>query len=64
MDFVVPDEYIPLEPEGDWLISSDGHKLPVVGGVPRFVDSSEYAESWSRQWQNGPICMIVTRQKR
>ena len=51
MDFAVPDRNIRLKTEGDWLVSSEGHKYPVTDGVPRFVDSSDYAESWSWQWQ-------------
>jgi SAM-dependent methyltransferase len=42
--------------EGDdivsgWLATSDGtHRYPIVGHVPRFVDSSNYATNFGIQW--------------
>lgn len=37
--------------ESGWLVSEDGRfRYPVTGNVPRFVDSSNYADSFGLQW--------------
>lgn len=32
------------------LVCSQGCRVPVVGGIPRFVPSSDYASAFGRQW--------------
>ena len=44
------DTQLPLCDYGDFLISSKGCKYPVVDGIPRFVDSSNYADDFGFQW--------------
>jgi SAM-dependent methyltransferase len=36
------------------LTCSKGHRFPVIGGVPRFVDSEAYAESFGIEWKRFP----------
>jgi len=39
--------------EDGWLITNDGlHRYPIVGGVPRFVPLSNYADNFGMQWNH------------
>ena len=40
----------PLEWQGDALVGPDGERVPVVGGIPRFVPSESYAAAFGLQW--------------
>jgi 2-polyprenyl-3-methyl-5-hydroxy-6-metoxy-1,4-benzoquinol methylase len=40
----------PLEPAGDDLRCPEGHGYRRLDGIPRFVDSDRYAESFGVQW--------------
>ena len=32
------------------LVCAEQHSIPIVGGIPRFVDSQQYTESFGYQW--------------
>jgi SAM-dependent methyltransferase len=40
----------PLSADGDSLSCAAGCRVPVVGGIPRFVPSDGYAAAFGRQW--------------
>jgi hypothetical protein len=46
-----PQHRIFLVNDGKDLRCAKGHSFPIKGGVPRFVASAEYAESFDLQWQ-------------
>lgn len=48
--FVCPEDKSPLVREGDWLVSKTGKKYPIVRGIPRFVKSDKYTDSFSFEW--------------
>src|SRR2546426_2089479 len=50
--FVSPRTGAPLSPEagGDALVSAVGERVPIVGGIPRFVSSDDYAAAFGLQW--------------
>jgi len=48
--FTSPRSGAPLWPEGDALVSAVGERVPVVGGIPRFASSDDYAEAFGLQW--------------
>jgi SAM-dependent methyltransferase len=48
--FVSPRTGAPVWPEGDALVSAVGERVPIVGGIPRFVSSDDYAEAFGLQW--------------
>jgi SAM-dependent methyltransferase len=39
-------------PESGSLVTPSGRHYPVTGGVPRFVEASNYAESFGMQWNH------------
>lgn len=40
----------PLSRDGDFLVGASGERFPIVGGIPRFVSSENYASDFGRQW--------------
>ncbi len=43
----------PLEIDAGSLVSEDGqHRYPVLGGIPRFVPQSNYADNFGMQWNH------------
>jgi SAM-dependent methyltransferase len=50
--FVSPRTGASLWPEagGDALVSAVGERVPIVGGIPRFVSSDDYAAAFGLQW--------------
>ncbi len=49
--WVCPSHHSVLSEADSRLLCSDGHFFPVVGGIPRFVESEEYAEHFGLQWR-------------
>jgi 2-polyprenyl-3-methyl-5-hydroxy-6-metoxy-1,4-benzoquinol methylase len=41
----------PLQEENNFLVNSDGEKYAVVNGIPRFVESDNYAQAFGLQWK-------------
>jgi SAM-dependent methyltransferase len=41
---------IPLVQDADSLVCESGCRVPVIGGVPRFVNSTNYAANFGLQW--------------
>ena len=52
--FTCPEHGAALTSEGESLSCPGGHAFPVVGGIPRFVDRSNYAEAFGTQWNRYP----------
>ena len=50
-DFVSPATALPLVEQNGFLVSGAGESFPVIGGIPRFVEDSSYAESFGAQWK-------------
>ena len=48
---VNPRTGLPLIHRGNKLIDENGSKFPIIDGIPRFVDSKSYAESFDFQWE-------------
>ena len=48
--FVCPETKSPLTRVGDELVSQEGKKYPIIRGVPRFVESDKYCDSFSFEW--------------
>jgi len=52
----IPDELrciahrLPLEEQATFLHCTEGCRVPIVGGIPRFVSSDNYASAFGRQW--------------
>jgi SAM-dependent methyltransferase len=40
----------PLSRDGDWLTDEDGHRFPIVGGVPRVCEADNYTSNFGKQW--------------
>jgi 2-polyprenyl-3-methyl-5-hydroxy-6-metoxy-1,4-benzoquinol methylase len=51
IDYVSPASGLPLREEGGSLVSGSGERFPVVGGIPRFVSSDNYAAAFGVQWK-------------
>jgi len=49
-DWYCLDHNRPLTGEPQSLSCSAGHSIPVVGGIPRFVSGSTYADAFGVQW--------------
>lgn len=47
---VNPANGLPLKRKGDSLVDSEGHRFPVLGGVPRICDPENYASNFGMQW--------------
>jgi len=45
-----PETNEPLTRDGDALVSPAGKRYPIVGGIPRFVPSDLYVDSFSFEW--------------
>lgn len=41
----------PLQEENNFLVNADGERFPVVNGIPRFVESDNYAQAFGLQWK-------------
>lgn len=39
-----------LRPLGSDLVDAAGHAIPIVGGIPRFCDPSNYTQNFGLQW--------------
>jgi 2-polyprenyl-3-methyl-5-hydroxy-6-metoxy-1,4-benzoquinol methylase len=48
------DRKTPMTHLQDVLVTDDGDVFPIVGGVPRFVSSENYAASFGEQWTEFP----------
>ena len=49
-DWRAPGSLAPLVEAGDHLEGSHKEQFSIVGGIPRFVDSARYADSFGSQW--------------
>jgi SAM-dependent methyltransferase len=45
-----PASGLELRPSDDWLRDAKGEGYPVVNGIPRVCDPSNYAENFGKQW--------------
>jgi SAM-dependent methyltransferase len=50
LDFIDPNTGTTLRVAGDALIGSNGQHYPIVDGIPRFVDSDNYAAAFGLEW--------------
>lgn len=48
--FVDPETETTLHRDGDFLVSDSGARYPVVDGIPRFVTSEQYSDSFGLEW--------------
>ena len=48
--FACPECGSAFELAGDELVCARGHRYPIVGGIPRFVDSELYAQNFGFEW--------------
>jgi SAM-dependent methyltransferase len=46
-----PDGCSDVRDGGDYLMCERGHRFPVVGGIPRFVEGGTYADAFGEQWK-------------
>ena len=51
IDLINPQTGLPLTHHSDQLIDDNGSKFPIIDGIPRFVDSDNYAASFHFQWE-------------
>jgi 2-polyprenyl-3-methyl-5-hydroxy-6-metoxy-1,4-benzoquinol methylase len=49
IEFVCPGTHAVLRREGDRLVSTN-KSYPIIEGIPRFIESEDYAESFGIQW--------------
>lgn len=40
-----------LQRNGEQLTDQDGNSFPIIGGVPRICDASNYADNFGKQWK-------------
>ena len=45
-----PDTGSPLRTAGDALVDSQGKRFPIIAGIPRICDVSNYSTSFGKQW--------------
>ncbi|HEX8616785.1 MAG TPA: hypothetical protein VF911_04275, partial [Thermoanaerobaculia bacterium] len=50
--YVCPNDLLPLTHTETMYRCSGGHEFQIVGGIPRFVPASTYADSFSLQWNH------------
>jgi 2-polyprenyl-3-methyl-5-hydroxy-6-metoxy-1,4-benzoquinol methylase len=50
LPFVDPRSGAALQHDGSFLVSNDGKAFPIVNGIPRFVESDDYAAAFGLQW--------------
>jgi ubiquinone/menaquinone biosynthesis C-methylase UbiE len=50
IDLINPQTGLLLKHHNDQLIDDNGMKFPIIKGIPRFVDSKNYATSFHFQW--------------
>jgi SAM-dependent methyltransferase len=50
IELINPDNGLALRPSGDALVDEAGNSFPVVAGVPRICDPSNYTENFGKQW--------------
>ena len=48
----------PLRREAESLVDGRGAKFPIVGGIPRICDQSNYADSFGKQWNRFRLTQI------
>jgi SAM-dependent methyltransferase len=51
---VAPDLCSSMKQESDTLVAEDGTRYPIIGGIPRFVASDNYARAFGDQWLRFP----------
>jgi SAM-dependent methyltransferase len=47
--------------DGQALACPSGHRLPIVGGIPRFVSEAQYTRSFGRQWNRWATTQLDSR---
>jgi SAM-dependent methyltransferase len=50
IEIINPANGLALRPSGDQLIDGDGNRFPIVAGVPRVCEASNYTENFGKQW--------------
>lgn len=50
VQLVNPANGLKLVRDGDWLTDEGGGRYPIIGGIPRVCDPSNYTESFGFQW--------------
>ena len=50
VELINPANDAPLRREGDVLLDGNGATFPIVGGIPRFCEPSNYTDSFGKQW--------------
>ena len=51
IQIVNPETGLPLHNHDNELIDENGSKFPIINGIPIFVDSNNYADSFGFQWE-------------
>ena len=51
IQIVNPETGLPLNNHDNELIDENGSKFPIIDGIPIFVDSNNYADSFGFQWE-------------
>ena len=49
---VNPSNGLPLHRDRDALVDSEGHRFPIIAGVPRICDPENYASNFGTQWNS------------
>ncbi|HEY0014597.1 MAG TPA: class I SAM-dependent methyltransferase [Allosphingosinicella sp.] len=50
IEIINPANGFALRPNGDALVDSEGNRFPIVSGVPRVCEASNYTENFGKQW--------------
>lgn len=50
VQLINPANGLALRAEGDALVDGDGNRFPIVAGVPRVCEESNYTENFGKQW--------------
>jgi len=50
VQIVNPANGLPLRRAGDFLVDAEGHRFPVLAGVPRICDRENYTSNFGIQW--------------
>lgn len=53
-----PNQKLPLSLKGEVLVAVDGSRYPIVGNIPRFVPSENYADDFGKQWNLFPATQL------
>lgn len=59
--FVCPTCAGPLTASTDMVEGACGHRFPIVGGIPRFVDSQSYAHAFGFEWNRHRTTQLDSR---